>query len=218
MLLKQLFPDGILTQTEIHVTDIDDRFLDYIRMLAEQEGLPVRCHHHDLREPFFGEIDNRYDCFFTDPPYTMEGMSLFVSKGISALKHEKGLPVFLSYSHKSPDFMLAMQREFVQMGLMTKEVIPHFNKYEGAEIIANQGQMIILNTTDLTKPSISDSFREAIYTGEKKRTLRLYECKTCNQQVAVGAAGEVPTIEALQNRGCSNCKQDIFELVVRKIG
>ncbi|MDT2236929.1 bis-aminopropyl spermidine synthase family protein [Paenibacillus larvae] len=110
MLLKQLFPDGILTQTEIHVTDIDDRFLDYIRMLAEQEGLPVRCHHHDLREPFFGEIDNRYDCFFTDPPYTMEGMSLFVSRGISALKHEKGLPVFLSYSHKSPDFMLAMQR------------------------------------------------------------------------------------------------------------
>ncbi|MDT2285095.1 bis-aminopropyl spermidine synthase family protein [Paenibacillus larvae] len=167
MLLKQLFPDGILTQTEIHVTDIDDRFLDYIRMLAEQEGLPVRCHHHDLREPFFGEIDNRYDCFFTDPPYTMEGMSLFVSRGISALKHEKGLPVFLSYSHKSPDFMLAMQREFVQMGLMTKEVIPHFNKYEGAEIIANQGQMIILNTTDLTKPSISDSFREAIYTERK---------------------------------------------------
>lgn len=218
LLLRQLFPHGNLGQTEIHVTDIDNRFLDYIRLLADQEGLPIRCHFHDLREPFSSEKLNGFDCFFTDPPYTMEGMSLFVSRGISALKREKGLPVFLSYAHKSPAFMLAMQREFVQMGLMTKEVIPYFNKYEGAEMIANQGQMIILNTTDLTKPTIEGSYKQAIYTGEIKQTLRIYECKSCGHQVPVGATGKVATIEVLKHQGCPECKSTIFQLTVRKSG
>lgn len=51
LLLQRLFPNGRHLRTAIHVTDIDERFLHYIREMAEKEKLPIQCHHHDLRQP-----------------------------------------------------------------------------------------------------------------------------------------------------------------------
>lgn len=123
-LLKRLFPDINEPKAAIHVADIDERFLSYIREIAGREGLPVTCHRLDLRQPLPEELQGRYDCFFTDPPYTLQGLNLFISRGISGLKKAKGLPIFLSFAHKAPDVLLAIQREFVRMGLVAKEVIP----------------------------------------------------------------------------------------------
>jgi predicted methyltransferase len=161
-------------------------------------------------------LREQYDCFFTDPPYTLQGMTLFISRGISGLRKKKGLPIFLSFAHKSPDFTLAMQREFIRMGLMTREVIPCFNEYEGAVMIGNRGQMIILKTTESTSPDITSTFEDAVYTGEVKRTLRTYRCKQCEAPILVGLGGDFVTIEELKNRGCSSCNNDAFDLINKK--
>lgn len=215
-LLKRLFPNARNSKTTIHVVDIDDRFLRYIQEIAEREGLQIKCHNLDLRQPLPEELHGQYDCFFTDPPYTLQGLNLFISRGISGLKKKKGLPIFLSFAHKSPDFTLAMQREFVRMGLMAKEVIPHFNEYEGAEMIGNRSQMIILKTTELTSPDITSSFEDALYTGEVKRTRRTYRCKQCDELVLVGIQGVFTTIEELKNQGCPGCGYDTFDLIEKK--
>ncbi|MED4752695.1 bis-aminopropyl spermidine synthase family protein [Brevibacillus choshinensis] len=215
LLLQRLFPNGKHFRTAIHVTDIDERFLGYIREMAQREKLPIQCHHHDLRQPLLEHMHGQYDCFFTDPPYTLQGMTLFVSRGISALKQRKGLPIFLSFAHKSPTFTLAMQREFIRMGLTTGMTIPSFNEYEGAEMIANRSQMIILKTTDQTTPECTDVFVDALYTGEVKRTLRIYRCKQCGKKVEVGVQGDVSTIEQLKNQGCLCCKNDTFDMLER---
>lgn len=215
LLLQKLFVKERHVQTAVHVADIDERFLQYIRAIADREKLPIHCHHHDLRQPLPEEMNGRYDCFFTDPPYTLQGMTLFVSRGISALKTMKGLPIFLSFAHKSPDFTLAMQREWNRMGLTAGTTIPRFNEYEGAEMIANRSQMIILKTTDQTTPECTDVFVDALYTGEVKRTLRIYGCKQCGQKVEVGVQGKVPTIEQLKNQGCQSCGNDTFDMVGR---
>jgi len=214
MLLKHLFPKGGL-KTNIQVVDLDVRYLSYIKEIAQQEGLPITCHHLDLRHPLPEPLQGEFDCVFTDPPYTLQGMSLFISRGIMALKKIKGLPLFLSFAHKSPEFTLAMQREFVQMGLVAKAVIPHFNEYEGAEIIGNKSQMLVLKTTEQTVPDITDYFTDMLYTGEVKRTIRTYCCKGCGRQVLVGLQGEIATIEELKNTGCSDCGNRKFELVVK---
>jgi predicted methyltransferase len=216
LLLQRLFPDGRHTGTTIDVIDIDDRFLCYIREIAEREQLPVQCRRLDLREPLPEPLHGQYDCFFTDPPYTLQGMTLFVSRGISALKSMKGLPIFLSYAHKSPDSMLAMQREFVRMGLTVSATFPRFNAYEGAEMIANRSQMFILKTTGQTAPEWTDAFEDALYTGEVKRTLRTYRCKQCGEAVEVGVQADVPTIEQLKNQGCPRCGKDTFYMADKK--
>jgi N4-bis(aminopropyl)spermidine synthase len=216
LLLQCLFPDARRQQAQIDVVDLDERFLRQIEEIAAREKLPVQCRHLDLREPLPLDLHLQYDCFFTDPPYTLQGMSLFVSRGIAALKKMKGLPIFLSFAHKSPDFMLAMHREFVRMGLTVHTTLPHFNEYEGAEMIANRSQMIVLKTTGLTNPEITDAFADALYTGEVKRTLRTYRCKQCDHAIHVGIQGDVATIEELKNQGCPACKHDIFQLVEKK--
>lgn len=212
LLLQRLFPNSTHLQTSIDVIDIDQRFLQYIEEIAQKHKLSINCRQLDLRQPLPDTLHGQYDAFYTDPPYTLQGMSLFISRGISALKKQKGLPVFLSFAHKSPDFMLAMQREFVRMGLTVHATIPRFNEYEGAEMIANRSQMIILKTTEQSVPEFTGSFEDALYTGEVKRTLRTYNCKQCGQSVYVGLQGEVPTIEELKNKGCPGCSNDTFQL------
>ncbi|MFF2479803.1 bis-aminopropyl spermidine synthase family protein [Paenibacillus sp. NPDC058071] len=216
LLLQQLFPDGGNNVTRVDVLDIDERFLSYIETIAKERGLPIVCRRLDLREPLPENLHNQYDCFFTDPPYTLQGMSLFVSRGIQALKREKGLPIFLSFAHKSPSFMLAMQREFVRMGLTVSANFPQFNAYEGAEMIANRSQMFILRTTDQSKAEYSETFTDALYTGEVKQTLRTYRCKECSRDVRVGINGEFATIEQLKNEGCTSCGHDRFEMVAKE--
>lgn len=216
LLLQTLFPDGRHTKTTVNVIDIDERFLHYIHDVAEQRRLPIQCIHHDFREPLPAYLQGRFDCFFTDPPYTLQGMSLFVSRGISALRKRKGLPIFLSFAHKSPDYMFTLQREFVRMGITTSATLPRFNEYEGAEIIANRSQMIILKTTERTIPDCTGSFEDALYTGEVKQTMRTYECKRCGLKMKVGRQCELATIEQLKHRGCLSCSNDTFDLVNKK--
>ena len=216
LLLQRLFPDGGHTVTHVDVLDIDERFLTYIDTIANERGLPIRCHRLDLRERLPENLHGQYDCFFTDPPYTLQGMGLFVSRGMQALKRERGLRIFLSFAHKPPEFMLAMQREFVYMGLTVSANFPQFNAYEGAEMIANRSQMFILRTTDQSKPEYPEVFTDALYTGEVKQTLRTYRCKQCSRDVYVGINGEFATIEELKNNGCTGCGHDTFEMVAKK--
>ncbi|USG64823.1 bis-aminopropyl spermidine synthase family protein [Brevibacillus ruminantium] len=216
LLLKRLFPQQWENKASITVVDIDERFLRYIAELATREGLPITCTRADLRQPLSPKQIGTFDCFFTDPPYTLPGMSLFVSRGISVLQKKKGLPIYLSFAHKSPEFMLDMQREFIRMGLVVTEVIPHFNEYEGAEMIGNRGQMIVLKTTEQTLPRIKGSFDEALYTGEVKRTLRTYRCRGCEGSIQVGFQQDFPTIERLKMNGCPLCQHDTFDLVKKR--
>ncbi|UNK15815.1 hypothetical protein MNQ98_14690 [Paenibacillus sp. N3/727] len=132
------------------------------------------------------------------------------------MKREKGLPIFLSFAHKSPAFMLFMQREFLRMGLTVSAYFPQFNAYEGAEISANRSQMFILQTTDQTKPEYSEKFTDALYTGEVKLTLRTYRRKQCLREMYVGINGEFATIEELKNEGCMGCGNDTFEMIAKK--
>lgn len=215
-LLKRLFPGGIPTQTRVSVLDVDQRFLDYIQEVAEVNSLPVECRRLDLRNPLPDNLMAQFDCFFTDPPYTLPGMSLFLSRGVAALKKTVGLPVFLSFSHKSPDFTLEMQQEWLRLGLVVSEVIPRFNQYEGAEIIGNTGQMIVLRTSRKTQPIVDRTYYDQpMYTGEIKKTLRVYQCKECAKEIKIGFGGDFNTIESAKKEGCPNCRNTVFDLIER---
>lgn len=211
-LIKKLFSDVNMSNTNICIFDVDKRFLNYIEEIAQTENLPILCINTDMRLPLDDKYKKKFDCFFTDPPYTLQGMTLFLSRGISSLKNRMGLPIFLSFAHKSPDFTMEMQKEFINMGLAAAEIVPRFNKYEGAEIIGNSSQMIVLKTTGQTNPSIEAFFNDAIYTGEIRRTIRIYKCKKCGLAIKVGFKEEYKTIEELKNKRCPKCNDNIFEM------
>ncbi|ARC83467.1 hypothetical protein U732_2390 [Clostridium argentinense CDC 2741] len=215
-LLKKLFSDIRYSKTKICVMDIDNRILDYISSIAKKEELPINCEYVDLRSPLSESFKGQFDCFFTDPPYTLQGMNLFLSRGLEALKNESGLNIFLSYAHKSPEFELNMQKYFVDMGLMVSEILTAFNDYDGAEIIGNIGQMIILKTTTSSKSLIENCYQEPIYTGELKVTVRFYKCKECGEIMKVGFSERFNTIEELKEKGCYKCNNKVFQLIEKR--
>ncbi|MFB4321183.1 bis-aminopropyl spermidine synthase family protein [Priestia sp. BR_2] len=217
LLLKRLFPNAKEQRAGLTVMDIDERFLRFIGDVAAREDVSVTCRHADLRRPLPQEWTGQYDCFFTDPPYTLQGLTLFLSRGLSALKPEKGCPIFLSFAHKSPDFTWSMQREFVRMGLSVRQVQLHFNQYIGAQMIGNSGQMIVLTTTEYTDPPIKGSFEDELYTGEVRRTVRTYRCTQCQSELQVGVQGDFTTIEDLKKQGCPACAHHAFTLLAKKM-
>lgn len=215
-LLKKLFINMGCCKTTICVIDIDKRILNYIREVAEEEKLPVKCEHVDLRLPLSKKFRKQFDCFFTDPPYTLQGMKLFLSRGVEALKNERGIKIFLSFAHKSQEFELTMQKCFVDMGLTISEILTEFNAYDGAGIIGGVGQMIVLKTTSKIRTLIKTYYKESIYTGEIKITVRSYTCKECGEIIKVGVLEKFKTIEELKVKGCYKCNNSIFHLVERR--
>lgn len=199
------------------VFDIDKRFLKYIDDVAKKEGLPINTVFHDLRQPMPRAYRQNFGMFFTDPPYTLAGCNLFVSRGVELLRRTSGLNAFLSYAHKSPEETLAIQQQLGAMGLVFEEILPSFNHYIGAEMIGNRSQMMVLKTTTQTQVTIPDSYEVAFYTGERKPNLRTYVCKGCEHPYTVGAGQKYQTIEALKTEGCSHCQGETFERQTRNL-
>lgn len=215
-LLKKLFSSALYQSTEITVMDIDKRIIEYIDNTAMKEYLPIKCEYTDLKKSLPDKFKNKFDCFFTDPPYTLKGMNLFLSRGIEALKNENDLSIYFSFAHKSPVYQLNMQKAFLDMGLSIFSVTPKFNTYEGASIIGNTGQMIVLKTTDIRKSLIKNNYNGLLYTGEFTKTVRLYKCKKCGNTIKTGNSEKIKNIETLKKTGCYKCNNKIFDLIQRK--
>ncbi len=201
----------------ITVIDIDKRLLDVIVNISRNNGFSIECIQHDLRDPLPEQLHGKYDVAFTDPPYTVPGLKLFISRCIDALKVRKTASVYLAFADKSPLEMLEVHRAIAQMGLFIRELIPRFNTYEGAEMFANTTFIAKLSTTKETRAAITGVFTGKMYTGEVRPTVRIYRCK-CGQKVKVGVGRSFSTIGELKSRGCPHCGSvDGFRLQKRML-
>lgn len=168
ILMKKLGVNQKYAKTEIHVLDVDRRLLEFIQMTAEACDLPIVCHYYDTRQTFPPALKGCFDCFFTDPPYTLSGIELFMSRGISGLKGIKGLPIFFSFAHKAFDYTYDIIQTLGSLGLSIHKISPRFNKYIGASVLGSIGQMFVLHTTSMTSSVIAanELFDEGLYTRE----------------------------------------------------
>ncbi len=211
----------------ITIIDIDDRILNEIKNVYSEYELPLNklnCINYNLREIISSELLEKFDTIITDPPYSANGLKLFLSRAISMIKtNDKyctGKDIFLSYAHRSSEKTLEIQSLIDDMGLSIMELIPRFNKYEGAEVLGNQTQMFHLKTTSKTKAIIpaEEKFLDIIYTGESHPYIRKYKCKGCEAVIIVGPDNEYETIEILKGNKCPKCKvSKKFDLIERNI-
>ena len=201
---------------EITVVDVDPRLLTAIHSASKKEDLQITCVAHDLRQPLLDALQHKYDVAFTDPPYTIPGLTLFTSRAVTALKQRPAATIYLAYAHQSPDKTLAIDRTLFTMGLAIVEQLPAFNTYEGAEMFANTTFLARVQTTEKTQPLITSRFSEKIYTGEITQTRRKYQCR-CGEEIQVGALEAFHTIQELKSKGCPKCgKTKGFSLIERQ--
>ncbi len=142
---------------EITVVDIDNRVLNFLSDSAKELSIKnFNVNNHDLRENCPKGIINNYDVVITDPPYTIEGLRLFLKRGGQVLKSTihidgKVYPIIgkkciLSFGNKPPEEMLKVQSSILDHGFIINEMIPDFNHYKGASIIGQFSHLYYLQT------------------------------------------------------------------------
>jgi predicted methyltransferase len=74
----------------VTVFEIDARVVEYIEGTAARLDLPIETRCHDLRAPLPRRFTGRFDTFVTDPSETMDGLRMFIGRGLDLLKRREG--------------------------------------------------------------------------------------------------------------------------------
>jgi N4-bis(aminopropyl)spermidine synthase len=213
---KALSPTGKLARRVVAL-DTDERILGHLSSVAAEEGVEIELVRHDVREPLPDDLQSNFDTVSTDPPYTLPGLELFLSRAVEAVKPAGGR-IYLHFGHRPPDEQVQVQSAIAAMGLVIERLVPNFNEYVGAGVLAGVSDLYVLSVNPRSAPLVTGDYDAPIYTGQVRPTLRTYVCTVCGTEVSVGgqAEGQFATIESLKEAGCPQCDSHTFRLTARR--
>jgi hypothetical protein len=160
---------AIYSPEKITVVDIDKRILSSIRKISDTEKLNIETTEYDVRESMGKDLWNQFDIVFTDPPYSINGFNLFLSRAVEALNPmNKSARIYICFGHSdlAKERFLPIQETINKSGLVILNLFGKFNRYHGAESIGSNSDMYICEATIKTAPLIKGKFKENIYTNE----------------------------------------------------
>ncbi|KIZ38830.1 MULTISPECIES: bis-aminopropyl spermidine synthase family protein [Rhodopseudomonas] len=191
----------------VTVVDADERRLAFLRHSAEQGGIALQTVLHDLRQPLPEALKRGFDVFETDPPYTLDGARLFLTRGCEALA--AGGQCLFSFAQWPAPQMLQLQQVFCDLGLAVQTMRPGFNHYAGATVLGNVGQLIELIAVNPSGAELP-TWDGPLYTAQVNPRLRAYQCAQCGAEIVLGRDGAPDTVEALKAKGCASCGGTVF--------
>jgi predicted methyltransferase len=192
------------------VVDVDPAVVAFSRDAVGRAGLPAEAVLHDLRRPLPDGLLARFDTVFTDPPYTLAGAELFLSRGAAALGPGPGGQAFLCFGARPPDESARLQGAIADMGFAIHDLVRNFNEYAGAGVLAGASHLYHLVAGSRLAPSIGGRYEAALYTGDVRPPRRTYECRACGARLPVGAGERWRTVEELRGQGCPRCAGRVF--------
>jgi predicted methyltransferase len=188
------------------VVDCDPDLLGYLGERAAAGRVPMELVEHDLRQPLPAGLLGSFDVACTDPPYTAAGAELFLSRAVAALAGGAGRHVFFSFGARRPDETLRTQRLIADLGLTVRSLVPGFNSYTGAGILAGTSHLYHLRTTEGARPAITGAHAGPLYTAETRAAAtRPYRCAGCGAVHQVGPGARWSAIAQLKAAGCPDC-------------
>jgi len=199
-------PAAAAAPRRLAVVDCDPDLLGYLAERAAAGRVPVELVEHDLRQPLPAGLLGAFDVACTDPPYTAAGAELFLSRAVAALAGGAGRHVFFSFGARRPDETLRTQRLIADLGLTVRSLVPGFNSYTGAGILAGTSHLYHLRTTEGARPAITGAHAGPLYTAETRAAAtRPYRCAGCGAVHQVGPGARWSAIAQLKAAGCPDC-------------
>ncbi len=156
------------TADQIHVVDIDREVLDTVEQVTKKYSLPIQTMHADFRNDNLVSLSNQFDVVFTDPPYTTNGISLFLDRGITSIQRRNSSSIYFCYgnSSRATERTLEVQKMVLGKKLVFTSLEKNFNEYSGADSIGNGSSLYGCAISPATKVSKSTPQKERIYTYE----------------------------------------------------
>jgi len=192
------------------VVDVDPAVIEFSRAAMERYRIEAELLTHDLRQPLPTNLVGTFDTVFTDPPYTLGGAELFLSRAATALRPGLGGQLFFCFGSKPPYETAALQRVITGMGFAVHRLVRNFNEYVGAGILAGTSHLYHFVAGEALAPSVVGEFGGPLYTGEIRRPGRAYRCRACGARLVVGPGENWATIGDLRHRGCPRCRGATF--------
>jgi branched-chain polyamine synthase A-like protein len=161
--LTSLAVHAVCPAASLTVVDLDERVLAY---LDDRGGREIATAHTDLRIGLPPALSGGFDLVFSDPPYTPEGMGLFATRGVQALREpsEGRLLFAYGYSPRHPALGAQVQRSLATLGLTFEAILPDFNRYFGAQAIGSAADLYVCQPTAKAKKMRGGKGKSAIYT------------------------------------------------------
>jgi predicted methyltransferase/DNA-directed RNA polymerase subunit RPC12/RpoP len=188
------------------VVEVDPALVGFLR----RAPFNVHVVAHDLRDPLPATLRGSIDTVFTDPPYTVEGATLFLSRAAEAVSGQSRADVFFAFGGKRPDDLLRVQRAIAEMGFVVRRLVRNFNEYRGAGALGGVSHLYQLASTSELRPLIAARYDGDLYTGDLRPPVRRYRCRGCRLNQAVGHRQPWSTVEALRRDGCPRCGSRTF--------
>ncbi len=157
------------TVAELGVLDLDPNILAFVRMELTGAPFPLSCSEHDLRRPLPLRLRRRFDTVVTDPPYTVAGARLFLSRAAEA-SAGPGARVFLSFGSRRPEAGFRVQQAIAEMGFAIRRLVRDFNHYAGAGVNGGTSHLYELVATSELRPSVTGTFDGPLYTADALET------------------------------------------------
>jgi hypothetical protein len=152
----------------VSVVDVDERLLAYLDAVSDRLGLGLRLYAADLRLGLPRTLREAADLVFTDPPYSLDGVDLFVRRGVEALADRPGASVLFCYgtAERGAERLLDVQSLLVRLHLVLEALLPGFNRYHGAHAIGATSALWVVRPSKRT--------RAAVAAGAKRPDARIY--------------------------------------------
>jgi predicted methyltransferase len=148
----------------VTVLDVDGDLIAFLRRELRRSPFPVTCVQHDLRELLPPRFQGAFDTVVTDPPYTVSGAELFLSRAAEALADAGD--VFFSFGSKRPGVSLLVQKAIAETGFVIRRLTRDFNEYVGAGVLGGTSHLYHLVARGELRPRMSSPFDGPLYTAD----------------------------------------------------
>jgi N4-bis(aminopropyl)spermidine synthase len=150
--LSSLAIAALVPGLAVTVADVDERLLEFIESRAALRGHDVRCLYADFRFGLPDVAAESADLVLTDPPYTPEGVALFLARGAQGLRDRVNGRLVMAYgfSPLHPALGMKTQRAVQDLDLVTEALLPAFNRYHGAQAVGSASDLYVLRPTART--------------------------------------------------------------------
>jgi len=148
----------------LSVVDVDPEVVEHVERELAGSPFPASVSCHDLREPLPATLRGAFDTVFTDPPYTLAGAALFLSRAAEAL--DGGGDVFFSFGSRRPGASLLVQQALGSMGFAIVRLLRDFNEYVGAGVLGGTSSLYHLSAAPELRPLVTGTFDGPLYTAD----------------------------------------------------
>lgn len=212
LLVTECLPEW---RDRLHVTvlDIDERYLTLIQECYDDLGMSVETCQLDVREPLPERYKGQFRAAVTDPPYTLDGITLFSWRCAELLTNAGG-DLLLCYAPLDPETQHRIQGQLFRQGWILEGIYRDATTYIGSSIHAHRSDLYHLRLVEESRgcaPEIvSAACYSTVYTGQLREPGGIYRCGECGSEITVGPHGIVTTIAELKRIGCPQCGSERF--------